>query len=52
MVDDILGSGTRVVYDPTRNTIRVLAEKMPGNPYAVVSANNPNHVVTVMAPYG
>lgn len=46
------GSGTRVIYDPTRNTIRVIAEKMPGKPYVVVSARDPNHVVTVMAPYG
>ncbi len=52
MVDDILSSGTRVVYDRTRNTIRVIAEKMPASPYVVVSASNPNHVVTVMAPYG
>ncbi len=49
-VDQILDTGTRVVYDPVRNTIRVNAPHLPGKPYVVVDAANTNHIVTVMVP--
>lgn len=49
-VDDILDSGTKVTYDPIRDTIRVRAPGQPGKPYVVVSGSNPNHIVTVMVP--
>jgi hypothetical protein len=49
-VDEILDTGTMVRYDPIRDTIRVTATQLPGNPYVVVSGSNPNHIVTVMVP--
>jgi hypothetical protein len=52
-IDEILESGTRVVYQPGHPygpTLKVIAEKLPGNPFAVLSAENPNLVITVMVP--
>lgn len=49
-VDRILDTGTEVRYDPVRGTIRVRASNLPGRPYVVVSASDPNHIVTVMVP--
>ncbi|MBO0656935.1 RHS repeat protein [Streptomyces triculaminicus] len=50
VVDHILDHGTKVKYDPVRDTIQVRAPELPGKPYVVVSGSNPNHVVTVMIP--
>ena len=50
LVDDILNTGTRVSYDAARNTIRVGAPDLCGRCFVVVSADNPNHVVTVVVP--
>ncbi|WP_240467767.1 DUF6531 domain-containing protein [Streptomyces albus] len=49
-VDHILDNGTKVKYDPIRQTIQVRAMNLPGKPYVAVSATDPNHVVTVMIP--
>lgn len=49
-VDQILDQGTEVVYDPIRDTIRVRATQLAGRPYVVVSASDPDHVVTVVVP--
>ncbi|MEU7550929.1 RHS repeat-associated core domain-containing protein [Streptomyces sp. NPDC044571] len=50
VIDHILETGTKVKYDPARDTIRIQAPQLPGKPFVVVSGSNPNYVVTVMIP--
>lgn len=49
-LDYILENGNKVKYDSYRNTIQVRDTRLPGKPFVVVSANDPNHIVTVMIP--
>ncbi|WP_404816431.1 RHS repeat-associated core domain-containing protein [Streptomyces thermolineatus] len=50
VVDYVLDNGTKVKYDPVRDTVRVQAPHLPGKPFVVISGSNPNHIVTVMIP--
>jgi hypothetical protein len=50
LVDDILNQGTRVGFDPIRDTIKVSAPNLCGRCYVVVDAQTGQHVVTVMVP--
>ncbi|MFC7918373.1 RHS repeat-associated core domain-containing protein, partial [Streptomyces sp. NPDC057386] len=49
-LDYILETGDKVKYDAARDTIQVRATQLPGKPFVVVSASNPNHIVTAMIP--
>ncbi|MFI0821952.1 DUF6531 domain-containing protein [Streptomyces sp. NPDC021098] len=50
VVDHILNKGTKIKFDPYRDTIQVRAPSLPGKPFVAVSASNPQYVVTVMIP--
>ncbi|HEY3142122.1 MAG TPA: hypothetical protein VGJ86_13385 [Acidimicrobiales bacterium] len=50
LVDDILTQGTKVGFDPIRDTIKVSAPDLCGRCYVVVDAQTGQHVVTVMVP--
>ncbi|MFI5668125.1 RHS repeat-associated core domain-containing protein [Streptomyces sp. NPDC051704] len=50
VVDYILETGTKVKYDPVKDSIRIQAPQLPGKPYVVVSNSDHNFVVTVMIP--
>ncbi|MFG3043956.1 hypothetical protein ACGFZR_03365 [Streptomyces sp. NPDC048241] len=50
VVDHILDNGTKIKYNPVRDTIQIRDPSLPGKPFVVVSGSDPNHVVTVMIP--
>ncbi|MGW1835645.1 putative T7SS-secreted protein [Streptomyces sp. NPDC002067] len=50
VVDHILNNGTKVKYDPVRDTIQIRDPSLPGKPFVAVSGSNPRHIVTVMIP--
>jgi hypothetical protein len=49
-VDEILDTGSKLRYDPMRQSIQVQAPQLPGRPYVVVDSETGQHVVTAMVP--